>query len=247
MIVLFTDFGVGSPYLAQLQAVIMQQVPGCDLVSLCADLSPFQVQEAAYLLAAYKDEFPPASVFIGVVDPGVGGKRSGVVLQADERWYVGPDNGLFAVVAARAAQVKWWRITWLPQHLSASFHARDLFAPVAAKILAHALDQVATALESPEFDAADWPKELCKIVYIDYYGNAITGLRATSVKSQAIMKVNGRKLAYARTFCEVDKQQPFWYPNANGLVEFAVNTGSACTALGVHVGSCFSIEDIIIK
>ena len=134
MIVLFTDFGLEGPYIGQMQAVLCRETPRIPVVNLCADVPCHEPRAAAYLLAAYAVEFPEGSVFLGVVDPGVGGERAAVVVRADGRWYVGPDNGLFNVVAMRAGAVEWWDITWRPARLSASFHGRDLFAPVAARI-----------------------------------------------------------------------------------------------------------------
>ena len=133
MIFLFTDFGLEGPYTGQVQAVLRQQAPGVPVISLLADLVPFEIQSAAYLLAAYSSGFPPGSVFLCVVDPGVGGARPGAVVRADGRWYVGPDEGLFAILARRARRVECWQLPH-PVTASPSFHARDVFAPLAARL-----------------------------------------------------------------------------------------------------------------
>ena len=134
MIVLFTDFGLAGPYVGQMRAVLHARAPDAPVVNLFADAPRFEPKLAAYLLAAYVEEFPAGTVFLAVVDPGVGGARAPAIVEADGRWFVGPENGLFAILARRADAFRWWRITWTPARLSASFHGRDLFAPVAAML-----------------------------------------------------------------------------------------------------------------
>ncbi len=129
MIVLFTDFGVAGPYVGQMKAVLYREAPGVPVVDLFADAPAARPKPSAYLLAAYAAWFPPGSVLLAVVDPGVGGSRAAVVVEADGRRYVGPDNGLFELVVRRAKTVRFRRISWRPRGLSASFHGRDLFAP----------------------------------------------------------------------------------------------------------------------
>src|SRR5271165_4542415 len=130
LIALFTDFGLAGPYTGQMKAVLLRDAPGIAVVDLFADAPAARPQPSAYLLAAYAAWFPAGTVFPCVVDPGVGGPRVPLIIEADGRWYVGPDNGLFELVLRRAAKARVWRITFEPVSLSASFHGRDLFAPV---------------------------------------------------------------------------------------------------------------------
>src|SRR6202051_1160043 len=131
MIVLFTDFGLEGPYTGQVKAVLHRSAPGIPVIDLFADAPAGNPRAAAYLLAAYAVWFPTETVLLSVVDPGVGGTRAPVVVESDGRWYVGPENGLFELVRRRGRAVKSWEIDWRPEALSASFHGRDLFAPVA--------------------------------------------------------------------------------------------------------------------
>ena len=134
MIVLFTDFGLAGPYTGQMKAVLARDAPGQPVIDLFADAPSRNPRAAAYLLAAYAAWFPAGTVFLAVVDPGVGGIRAPLIVSADGCCYVGPDNGLFELVLRRAREAQVWEITWQPAALSASFHGRDLFAPVAAKL-----------------------------------------------------------------------------------------------------------------
>jgi S-adenosyl-L-methionine hydrolase (adenosine-forming) len=138
MIALFTDFGLHGPYTGQMKAVLHQMAPGVPVIDLFADAPAGNPKAAAYLLAAYAAWFPTGTIFLCVVDPGVGGERPPLIIEADERWYVGPGNGLFELVQRRANAVRRWDITWQPERLSASFHGRDLFAPVAAMLACRA-------------------------------------------------------------------------------------------------------------
>ena len=246
MIVLFTDFGVNGPYVGQMKAVLYRHAPGVPVVDLFADAPTFDPQLSAYLLAAYVDEFPEDSVFLCVVDPGVGNAaRRPVVVKVDGRWFVGPDNGLFNVICARAKNTeatRWWQITWQPPVLSNSFHGRDLFAPVAARLVLAQMPPC-EALDSQQCLPAAWPQELLKIVYIDAFGNAMTGLRARTLSKEAKILIKGHTLAWAKTFFEVPLQSGFWYENANGLVEIAVNQGSAARRYELSQGDEIAIAD----
>lgn len=238
MIVLATDFGESGPYMGQMTAVLLRDAPGIPVLSLISDLPAFNPRASAYLLAAYSREFPVDTVFLCVVDPGVGSERGSLVLQADGRWFVGPDNGLVAIVAQRARRIEAWTITWQPARLSASFHGRDLFAPVAARI-ARGLD-VPGERRVPEcWLGEEWPADIHEVIYLDHYGNAVTGLRACEVDREESFEVAGRRLSFRRTFAEAQPGEPFWYENANGLIEFAVSGASAAQALGLEVGSSF--------
>jgi S-adenosylmethionine hydrolase len=236
MIAMFTDFGLAGPYIGQVKAVLARLAPGVPVVDLFTDLPAADPKPAAYLLAAYSAWFAPPIVILAVVDPGVGGTRRGVVVEADERFYVGPENGLFELVLRRAAVTQAWEIAWRPSVLSASFHGRDLFAPVAARLAVAGPDT--NMLRKTQIRRVDdWPDELPAIVYIDHFGNAMTGMRAVKVSPGARLAVAGRVLQQAATFSEVPSGEAFWYENANGLVEIAVNTGRADNTLGLAIGS----------
>lgn len=235
MIMLFTDFGLRGPYTGQMKAVLHQLAPGTPVIDLFADAPVGNPKASAYLLAVYAAWFPEGTIFLSVVDPGVGGARPAIIVEADGRWYVGPGNGLFELVQRRAVKSQSWDIDWKPEHLSDSFHGRDLFAPVAAK-----LARGEPPSGRPRQDGADrqpdWPDDLCEIVYVDHFGNAMTGLRATMLPPSAKLAVSGRMFERARTFSDRPPGVAFWYENSNGLAEIAVNQGRADRDLGLAIG-----------
>ena len=240
MIALFTDFGLEGPYTGQMKAVLHQMAPGVPVVDLFADAPAGDPRAAAYLLAAYAPWFPKGTVFLSVVDPGVGGARPPIFVEADGRWYVGPGNGLFELVQRRALRTRSFSIDWRPERLSASFHGRDLFAPVAA-MLTRGDAPPGRPCDDSAFRRPDWPDDLAEIVYVDHYGNAMTGLRAAALPAGARLAAAGRLLTRARTFGDRPRGKAFWHENSNGLAEIAVNSGRADRELGLSVGAAVEV------
>jgi len=203
-----------------MKAVLTQRAPDMAVIDLFADAPVGNPKASAYLLAAYAAWFPAGTVFLCVIDPGVGGVRPAIIVEADSKWYVGPGNGLFELVQRRAEKTQCFDIEWKPERLFPSFHGRDLFAPVAAMLA-----------------RGELPDELSEIIYIDHFGNAMTGLRMAMLPGGAKLAVAGQRLELARTFSDRPPGAAFYYENANGLVEIAVNQGRADRDVGLSVGS----------
>jgi S-adenosyl-L-methionine hydrolase (adenosine-forming) len=240
MIALFTDFGLDGPYTGQMKAVLYDLAPGKPVVDLFADAPVGNPKASAYLLAAYASWFPERTVFLCVVDPGVGGERPVLVVEADGRQYVGPGNGLFELVRRRALETRTFEIDWRPQRLSASFHGRDLFAPLAA-LLARAERPPGRLRDDGVDRRPDWPDDLAEIAYVDHFGNAMTGLRAAVLPPGAKLLAAERVLERATTFSDRPPGAAFWYENSNGLAEIAVNQGRADRDLGLSIGMSVAI------
>lgn len=240
LVVVCTDFGLEGPYVGLLKHALLQHAPRLQVIDLCHDMPVFDPQSGAYLLAALTREFPQNTVFLAVVDPGVGGQRAGLMVKADDQWFVGPDNGLFDRVAARAQALEAWHITWQPPRLSASFHGRDVFAPVAAMLGSRAALPQALGTKV-ELALRPWPDELAQVVYMDRYGNAMTGMRASALTPETCVSIDGQIISKARTFSDVSPGQGFWYENSIGLVELAVNQGSAAACYGLRTGMAVEI------
>jgi len=240
VIATFTDFGSDGPYLGQVRAAIYQRAAGVPVVDVFPDLPAFNVRAAAYLLPAYSQYLPVGSICLCVVDPGVGTDRGALAVLADGRWYVGPDNGLLSQVIRRASSIQAFSLTWHPRVLSSSFHGRDLFAPVCA-MLADGEDPPGDPVDTGTLQLPDWPDDLREVVYVDGYGNAVTGLRAGQLPLTSRLEIAGVGCQYRRTFDEAPPRTPFWYANANGLVEIAVAGSSARALLNLGVGESFHV------
>ena len=234
-IILFTDYGLSGPYVGLLKAVLQQQAPGIQVIDLMHDVPAFDAEAGAYLLARLEKRFGSEDVFLCVVDPGVGGDRKPLVMRADGKWYVGPDNGLLSVIAQRAMNFQIWEITWRPEKLSGTFHGRDLFAPIAAEIARGEFPHC--KLSQMNELSVVLPLEARRIIYVDHFGNCMSGMHAGSLQKNTMLELCGRKISHAGTYSEVPLGKLFWYENSIGLLEVAVNSGSAADALGVAVGA----------
>jgi S-adenosylmethionine hydrolase len=241
MIYLFTDFGAADLYVGQVKSVLLQRAPDARVIDLLHEAPAFSAKAGAHLLAALAAQTPAGSVTMAVVDPGVGGARRPVAVLADDRWFVGPDNGLVSVVAARADRCEVFVIGWTPEHLSASFHGRDLFAPVAA-LLARGDRHGARLEKSGKLEVVFAAEDLAEVIYVDHYGNAMTGLRAAGLPAGGSLIVKGLRIPGARVFSEAPANGLFWYQNSLGLAEIAFNAASAAARLDLAVGQAIAFE-----
>jgi len=241
-IVLFTDFGPSGPYTGQMESVLRQTAPNVPVINLLSNAPTAAPRLSSYLLAALRHSFPADSIFLAVVDPGVGSERKAVVLHADGQFFVGPDNGLLNTVAVQSQKTQWFEIVWRPEQCSMSFHGRDLFAPVAAKLAISAAEDFIQPFERNDLN--NWPYDVAEVIYFDYYGNAMTGLLYREDFAGKTLTVNGIVVKQADTFSAVEARQAFWYKNSSGLVEIAVNKGRAEQQLALKLGTqvSFSID-----
>ncbi len=238
---LFTDFGYDGPYVGLMKAAARRAGLREDrVVDLMHDAPRLRLDAAGLLLARLLPWLPEDAAVAAVVDPGVGTKRRALVARIAGRILVGPDNGLLVPAMKEASSqglaVSVAEIAWRPAVLSASFHGRDLFVPAAVRALTGR--PLATQPLAPA-DLVGWesPPDPARIIYIDGFGNAMTGLAAAALGDDARLEVAGRTLARARTFADVPEGEPFWYENALGLVEIAVNQGSAAALLGLAIAT----------
>ena len=240
LIASFTDFGSTGPYQGQMDAVLALLAPKTPKVTLMTDAPMFDAQAAGLLLSALCINMPPHTLYLAIVDPGVGSRRRALMVQTERSRFVGPDNGLFVPVVKKSHACEIAAIEWRPERLSESFHGRDLFAPVAAK-LANGEEVEASPLHVEEMVGFDSLIDRNQIIYLDHFGNAMTGLDAETIDEGTVVSVNGHALRHARTFSEVPAGDPFWYRNSIGLIELAVNCGSAAGLLDLALGMSFEL------
>ncbi|WP_456378473.1 SAM hydrolase/SAM-dependent halogenase family protein [Thiolapillus sp.] len=232
----FTDFGIQGPYLGQMESVLLASSRDIRVINLMCDAPFANPRAGAYLLAALSRYLPQNAVVVAVVDPGVGSPRRALCLQQGERWYVAPDNGLLSMLSAAAGNCRLWEID--PSSLpvaSASFHGRDIFAPVAGKIVCGEAPGL-RVIDMQTMVGASWPTDLEEIVYVDGFGNAMTGISASSVPGFQGVVIGGHSIRRATTFSSVAIGELFCYVNSIGLVEIAVNQGNATEVLQLCIG-----------
>jgi S-adenosylmethionine hydrolase len=214
-------------------AAILNDLPHATVVSLMHDAPAMRPDLAAYLLPACCRFVPRGAVVVAVVDPGVGSERDALLVDTTDLTFVGPDNGLFSRLPGvrRVA-----RIDWRPRTLSSSFHGRDLFAPAAARVAAGTA-LPATPVVADQLVGADWPVDEARVVYIDAFGNAMTGIPAEKLNKNRRIHVSGQAIPYAETFSSAAPGGLFWYPNSQGLVEIAANGAAAAGLLSLAPGA----------
>ena len=240
---LFTDFGIQGPYLGLMEAAAEAVCPQIRVSNLMCDAPSRDPRRSAYLLAALSDWLPADAVVVAVVDPGVGSERGMLGLKSQGRWYLGPDNGLLARVCAADPEASLWELHPEPDtNPSASFHGRDVFAPAAA-LLACGRSPVLQPLDRSRMIGKDWPEILSEVIYIDGFGNAMTGIPAAGVSASQTLEAGGRSLPRVRTFSDVPPGDLLCYENSLGLLEIALNSGNAADVLGLAIGSPVLLSD----
>lgn len=240
MIFLFSDYGLAGPYIGQVESVIAEIAPQEKIINLIADAPRNNPKASSYLLTSLIEHIPENSIVFAVVDPGVGTYiDKPIVVNADKRWFVGPDNGLFDQIIKSAADVTCWLINNDKRNISNSFHGRDIYAPACAYIV----NNDSFSGEKIDWhDGRGWPDNLFEVIYIDHFGNCMTGIQASSVALDSVIIINSQQIAYAETFGKVEPGTVFWYINSNDLLEIAINQGDAGDLLDLQIGSTIKLH-----
>jgi hypothetical protein len=247
IITLTTDYGLADGYVGIMKGVILGILPDVQLVDLGHGIAPYDVRQAAYVLAHAAPYFPEATVHLAVVDPGVGTVRRPLLVRTVRATYVGPDNGLFsAALAETGAQA--WELNrpefWLPQ-VSRTFHGRDVFAPVAAHAargvppgqMGRQIGDAVRLLAAAPAQRADG-SVAGQVNHVDRFGNLVTDVPAAWViGGYWECRVAGRRIpCISTTYADVAPQALVAIISSGGTVEIAVRDGNAAAALGVSTG-----------
>ncbi len=250
VITLTTDFGQVDGYVAAMKGVILSICPQAVLVDVTHQVRPQGVQQAAYLLSFAARQFPPGTVHLAVVDPGVGTERRAIAVHCGRALYVAPDNGVLSLAMAQdpareAVQLLEPRFR-LPE-VSATFHGRDIFAPAAAHLACGAhLQEMGPPIPVSDLcllpistlEAVEAGDQQAVILHVDHFGNLITNFVAADPDAPLIITASGERITgLSQTFADVEPGQLVAYVGSGGYVEIAVREGSAAERLGLDVGS----------
>jgi len=259
IIALFTDFGTRDAYVAQLKGAILSLHPAAQLIDLTHEVDAFDIRAAAYVLDASARYFPPGMIFVAVVDPGVGTARRPLLLvtQAD-KYYVGPDNGLFTRVVERERLKAAYVLTqsaYFRCQVSATFHGRDIFGPVAA----HLAGGVEPAQFGPRIEDIvrlpyTRPQRIGEIItgeilHLDHFGNIATNIPAAMctdfTPGQTVACTcaeHTQVISFVETYGAGPQDELVCLINSNDEFEIALPYGAASAQLGVKVGERVIVE-----
>lgn len=255
LIALLTDFGSSDWFVASMKGIIKRIDPKADIVDITHEIKPGGIRDAAFALMACYQSFPPGTVFVVVVDPGVGSSRDAIGARAGDYYLVGPDNGVLSFILHRQPDVTVWKIeneTWFHTPVSTTFHGRDIFAPVAAHL---SKGEPPGEMGSPAYEhvSLDWPEihatevsVICSIIYIDRFGNAFSNcdtgfLHRLSTPPSRILIPDGRPIPICSYYREQPKGKPLGLINSSGFLEIAVNGGNAAKLLNLKIGSAIEV------
>ncbi|HLV79951.1 MAG TPA: SAM-dependent chlorinase/fluorinase [Chthonomonadaceae bacterium] len=265
LITLTTDFGLADTYVGVMKGVILGIAPAARLVDLTHAIAPQDLLEASARLEAAIPYFPPGTIHLVVVDPGVGTERAALVVETDTGLFVAPDNGVLTLPllqfpARRAIRLGEAARRYFRQPVSATFHGRDVFAPIAAHLAAGVAPESLGESVPPELlftlsvpepqagrDAEGRPTLHLHVLYADRFGNLITDLTAArwAAWEQEVGDLDAgvtvqagetRWQGLARTFAEVPIGRPLAYWGSAGRLEVAIRNGDAAQTLGLSPG-----------
>ncbi len=257
LIALLTDFGDRDHYAGALRGAVLSACPEATVVDLVHGVPPHDIVAGAFSLAAAYAFFPKGTVFVAVVDPGVGSGRRGLAFAAGGYFFVGPDNGVFSLVLEREAPAGLYELAnreLFRPTVSPTFHGRDVFGPVAGALARGvALSAVGPALENPvrlriepvrAIDGREWQ---ASVLHVDRFGNLVTTLSSRELDrildavaadpAELVVVVEGETMPLTQTYADVAEGEACAVLGSSGYVEVAVNGGSASRVLGASRGA----------
>lgn len=267
IVAILTDFGTSDPYVGVMKGVILSGCPAAQCIDLTHDITPQNVRQASYLLRTAYKYFPPHTVFLAVVDPGVGTKRRPCAISTAHGYFVGPDNGIFSGVLAQTPMIEAVTLH-TPSAASQTFHGRDVFAPAAAALAnGTAISTLGTPIS--EVQRENWLRPTVtesvirgEVIHIDHFGNAITSIGACrwSVDAMLVVETGDRAvLTLEPSTCEVwigerridqvvatygltRRGSALALISSDGQLEIAVNGGSAAQQLQIQIGDAVELR-----
>ncbi|MEF8879530.1 MAG: S-adenosyl-l-methionine hydroxide adenosyltransferase family protein [Candidatus Thermoplasmatota archaeon] len=258
IITFLTDFGFKNNYVSQMKAVALN-ITNAKIVDICHHVTPQNVSEGAFLLKTAARYFPKGTVHVGVVDPGVGTERKGIVVVTPKHVFVGPDNGLFIPAAREQGSFDVYEIRnprFMLNKISNTFHGRDIFTPVAAYIL-EGIPFTEIGPSTKDYIDLNFEKKRViddkkiegEIIHIDSFGNIVTNLTEDDIKnffsygSEISVFLGGkrRKICFSKSYDYVDRNDFLATIGSSGFFEISINQGNAAEELSVKAGDHIKI------
>ncbi len=256
IITLTTDFGTSDHYVAAMKGVILGICPTATLVDISHSVAPYSVLDGAYLIGQASNAFPPGTVHLVVVDPGVGSQRRAILAEADGQSFVAPDNGVLSLVLEGAKSIVVREITasqYFRQPVSQTFHGRDVFAPVAAAI-ANGIPPAEVGSLIGDYRLCSFAKPVPRgpgqwegtILRADRFGNLITNFEAGAwrlARQPFAMRVGECVIGQmASSYAAMNPGELYVIEGSAGFLEISLNQKSAAAATGVGAGGAIHLH-----
>jgi S-adenosylmethionine hydrolase len=257
-IALLTDFGNDDYFVGAMKGVILSVNPLAAIVDITHNVRPQDIRSAAFTLSACRRDFPVGTIFVAVVDPGVGSERRAILAEAEGRFYVAPDNGLLSFVFEEAREndekIRVFELSnerFFRDQVSRTFHGRDIFAPVAA----HLSKGVEPAEFGPEISdfvvtpfvqpTKEGGRTEAEIIHIDRFGNLITNLRPEALPERFAITVGFHEVRrLVQTFSEAARGEIVAMAGSAGYIEIAANRGSAASLQDAETGNIVLVREL---
>jgi S-adenosylmethionine hydrolase len=245
-IALLSDFGTKDWFVASMKGVILSINPRAVIVDINHDIPAGDIAAGAFNLLACQALFPAGTVFVSVVDPGVGSCRAAIGIRAGSRYFIGPDNGLFSMITDNyyKSEVRSLENTrYFQKEVSSTFHGRDLFAPVGAHLsrgipfekLGPKMKSIVPLSTIPAAFAVK-KNIVGSVIYIDRFGNAITNISSSLANQAGRIRVKGRVIPLCSCYSDVGQGKPVAVIGSCGFVEISVNKGNAAQKMRLKIG-----------
>ncbi len=246
-IILLTDFGVKDYFVGAMKGVILSINHAAKIIDITHEIPPQDITAASFTLRACYKEFPNKSIFVAVVDPGVGSSRKAILVETEKCYFITPDNGLLSFVFNAEKHFRVYELTnkkYFRHPVSNTFHGRDVFAPAAAhlangvlpnKFGAETVDFIHLAENNPR-KLSDHTIE-AEIIHTDRFGNLITNLVKEDAPADFYVEINGRKIdKLVNFFASAEKNEIFMIFGSAGFLEIAAFQSSATEILNAAAG-----------
>jgi len=257
LISLLTDFGIQDPYVAEMKAVILSICPDAKLVDITHQIGKFNIRMGAFILASATPYFPPGTIHLAIVDPGVGSHRRPIAIETNRSLYVGPDNGLLIPAATAEENLHVYELTnhsLMRNPISSTFHGRDVFSPVAANLALgvqprdvgrEIIDYVKLSFAKAKYEHRGF---VCEVLHIDEFGNIVTNINQKELnkfKSHARVDLRMNRKHFSvrivRTFSELKKRELGLLVGSHGFIEIVSLEASAAHKLSAKIGDALRV------
>lgn len=262
IISLLTDFGLCDHYVGVMKGVMLTVDPDLRFIDISHSLPPFTILSASYLLFSAWEYFPAGTVFLSVVDPGVGSTRKTLIYVIDNKFLITPDNGTISLLHrmydnGRALFVSEKLIDTFRVSNSSTFHGRDIFAPLAARVAKYGLDKIQAEEREPVIFDTVWPdinrekkRVTGTIIHIDRFGNCISTIHHSDLsviqfnESCKVKTANTVIRGISQCFSDVPRGKPLVYRGSSGFLEVAVREGNAASILDITQHMKITVDSI---